>query len=91
MTVTLTVTESQVSESILVAFGAAEPIVRHVRAEIMRGQMGPDGWVDALKEIDAILDFAALTVYERFVVREAVISLINEQRALLNKPKPTIR
>ena len=51
--------------------------------------MGPDGCVDALKEVDAILDFAPLTVYERFAVRAAMISLINEQRALLNKPKPT--
>ena len=91
MTVTLTVTESQVSESILVALGAAEPVVRHVRAEIMRGQIGPDGWVDALQEIDAILDFAPLTAYERFAVREAMIRLINEHRALLNKQKPTIR
>ena len=77
------------SEAILVAFGAAEPVVRHVRAKIMREQMGPDGWVDALKEVDAILDFAPLTVHERFAVRAAMISLINEQRALLNKPKPT--
>ena len=91
MTVTLTVTESQVSESILVAFGAAEPVVRHLRAEIMRGQIGPDRCVDALEEIDAILDFAPLTAYERLAVGEAMISLINEQRALLNKPKPTIR
>ena len=79
------------SEAILVAFGAAEPVVRRVRAEIMRGQMGPDGWVDALKEIEAILDFVPLTVHERSAVRGAMISLINEQRALLNKPKPTIR
>jgi hypothetical protein len=91
MTLTWTVTESQVSESILIAFGAAEPVVRHVRAEIMRGRMGPDGWVDALMEIDAILDFAALTVYERFAVRAAMISLINEQRALLNSQAATIR
>jgi hypothetical protein len=79
------------SEAILVAFGAAEPVVRRVRAEIMRGQMGPDGWVDAVKEIEAILDSVPLTVYERSAVRGAMISLINEQRALLNKPKPTIR
>jgi hypothetical protein len=78
------------SEAIIVAFGAAAPIVRRVRAKIMRGQMGPDGCVDALKEVDAILDFAPLTVYERFAVRAAMMSLINEQRALLNKPKPTI-
>jgi hypothetical protein len=68
-------------EAILVAFGAAEPVVRHARAKIMRGQMGPDGWVDALKEVDAILDFAPLTVHERSAVRAAMISLINEQRA----------
>ncbi len=76
-------------EAILVAFGAAEPVVRHVRAKIMRGQMGPDGWVDALKEVDAILDFAPLTVHERSAVRAAMISLINQQRTRLSKPKPT--
>ena len=79
------------SEAILVAFGTTEPVVRRVRAKIMRGQMGPDGWVDALKEIDAILDIARLTIYERSAVRGAMISLIDEQRARLNKPKPSIR
>lgn len=74
------------SEAILVAFGAAESIVRHVRAKIMRGQMGPDGWVDALKEVDAFLDFAPLTVHERIAVRGAMISLINEQRRALEQP-----
>lgn len=81
----------KMSEAIVVAFGAAEPVVRHFRAEIMSGRMGPDGWADALKQIEAILDLAPLTVYERSAVREAMISLINEQRALLNKPKRTIR
>ena len=73
------------SEAILVAFGAAEPVVRHVRAEIMSGHMGQDGWVIALKQIEAILDFTPLTVHERSVVRCAMISLINEQRERLNK------
>lgn len=77
------------SEAILVAFGAAEPIVRRARAEIMRGQMEPDRWIDILKEIDAILDVVTLTTYERSTVRCAMIRLINEQRALLNKPKST--
>lgn len=79
------------SEAVLVAFGAAEPVVRHVRAEIMRGRMGPDGWLAALQEIDGILDSVPLTVHERSAVREAMISLINEQRARLNKPQTTIR
>jgi hypothetical protein len=77
------------SEAILVAFGAAESIVRHARAEIMRGQMEPDRWIDTLKKIDAILDVVTLTTYERSAVRCAMISLIDEQRALLNKPEST--
>ena len=77
------------SEAILVAFGAAESVVRHARAKIMREQMGADGWVDALKEVDAILDLVPMTVYERFVVREATTSLVNEWRASLSRPKPT--
>jgi len=77
------------SEAILVAFGAAEPVVRHARARIMRGQMAADGWVDALNEVDAILDIVPLTVYERFAVRAAMVSLIDEQRALTSRPKPT--
>lgn len=59
------------SEAIVGAFGAAEPVVRHFRAEIMRGRTGPDGWADALKEIEAILDLAPLNVSERSAVRAA--------------------
>ena len=77
------------SEAILVAFSAAEPVVRHVRAEIVRGQIRPDCWINALKEIDAILDVVPLTAYERSAVRCAMISLLDEGVALLNKPEPT--
>jgi hypothetical protein len=76
------------SEAILVAFGAAEPVVRGVRAKVTHGQMTADGWVDALNEVDAILDIVPLTVYERLAVRAAMVSLIDEQRALVSKPKP---
>jgi hypothetical protein len=71
----------------MVAFGAAAAVVRRMRSEIERGQIGPNGWVDALEEIETILDFALLTSYERSVVRGAMISLINKQRVLLNKPR----
>jgi len=78
------------SETIVIAFGAVEPIVRRFRAEITRGTIGPDGWIGTLKQIEAVLDDAPLTVYERTVVRCAMISLINEQYARLNKPEPIV-
>jgi hypothetical protein len=77
------------SEAMLVAFGAAEPVVRGVRTKIARGPMTADGWVDALKDVDAILDVVPLTAYERSAVRAAMLGLIDEQRTRSSEPKPT--
>jgi hypothetical protein len=51
--------------------------------------MAADGWADALNEVDAILEIVPLTVDERLAVRAAMVSLIDEQRALVSEPKPT--
>jgi DNA-binding FadR family transcriptional regulator len=80
-----------VSEAITIAFGAAEQVVRRIRAKIGSGQIRPNGWSDALREIDEILDLIPLTILERTAVREAMIHLINEQRARMNTSKPTAR
>jgi hypothetical protein len=77
------------SEAMLVAFGAAEPVVRGVRAKIARGRMAADGFVDALNEVDAILEIVPLTADERLAVRAAMASLIDQQRALVSEPQPT--
>lgn len=50
----LTAMESKMSEAMVSAFGAAESVVRHFRAEVMSRRMGPDGWADVLKQIEAI-------------------------------------